>query len=165
MWDAKTEKLYGFNGSGRSPEKLTMEYFASQDMKYVPFLGPLAVSVPGCVDGWFAMHEKFGKLPMSELLQPSIDYGNNGFPVSEVIAWQMNNQWESRQDLPGFRETYMPNGKSTPKKGEIFRNPDLARTYQMIADGGRNAFYEGDIARTIAKYMKEKRWVLYHMKI
>ncbi len=155
IWDAKTRKLYGFNGSGRSPAKLTMEYFTSQDMKYVPFLGPLAVSVPGCVDGWFAMHEKFGKLPMADLLQPSIDYGRNGFPVSEVIAWQMNNQWESRQDLPGFRETYMPNGKSTPKKGEVFKNPNLANTYEKIAIGGRKAFYEGDIARTIGSYMKK----------
>lgn len=155
IWDAKTKKLHGFNGSGRSPGKLTMEHFASQDMKYVPFLGPLAVSVPGCVDGWFAMHEKFGKLPMSELLQPSIEYGRKGFPVSEVIAWQMNNQWKSRQDLPGFRETYMPNGKSTPKKGEVFKNPNLASTYEKIAKGGRKAFYEGDIARTIDKYMKK----------
>ncbi len=155
IWDAETQQLYGFNGSGRVPEKLTMEYFKERDMDYVPFLGPLPVTVPGCVDGWFAMHERFGKLPMQEILQPSIDYGNNGFPVSEVIAWQMNNQWESRQDLPGFKETYMPNGERTPKKGEIFKNPDLANTYDKIAKGGRKAFYEGDIARTIDKYMKE----------
>jgi gamma-glutamyltranspeptidase/glutathione hydrolase len=154
IWDAKTQQLYGFNGSGRAPAELTMEYFKEKEMDYIPFMGPLPVTIPGCVDGWFAMHERFGNLPMQEILQPSIDYGNNGFPVSEVIAWQMNNQWEGRQDLPGFRETYMPNGKNTPKKGEIFKNPNLANTYDKIAKGGRKAFYEGDIARTIDKYMK-----------
>lgn len=155
IWDAKTQQLYGFNGSGRAPAKLTMDYFKEKEMDYVPFMGPLPVTVPGCVDGWFEMHKRFGKLTMQEILQPSIDYGNNGFPVSEVIAWQMNNQWERRQDLPGFKETYMPNGERTPRKGEIFKNPDLAKTYDMIAKGGRKAFYEGDIARTIDKYMKE----------
>ncbi len=160
IWDAETQQLYGFNGSGRVPEKLTMEYFKERDMDYVPFLGPLPVTVPGCVDGWFAMHERFGKLPMQEILQPSIDYGNNGFPVSEVIAWQMNNQWESRMKFPGFKETYMPNELRTPKKGEIFKNPDLANTYDKIAKGGRKAFYEGDIARTIDKYMKENEGFL-----
>lgn len=153
IWDAKTQKLYGLNGSGRAPEKLTMEYFVDNDMKYVPFLGPLPVSVPGCVDGWFEMHERFGKLGMDEILKPSIEYGRNGFPVSEVIAWQMSHQWERRQDIPGFKETYMLNGKSTPKKGEIFKNPNLANTYEMIAKGGRDAFYEGEIAKTIDQYM------------
>lgn len=155
IWDAKTEKLYGFNGSGRAPASLNIKYFMDNDMKYVPFLGPLPVSVPGCVDGWFEMHKKFGALKMSEILQPSIDYARNGFPVSEVIAWQMSNQWESRKDLPGFRETYMPNGVNTPKKGEIFKNPDLANTYEQISRGGKEAFYKGDIARTIDNYMKE----------
>lgn len=155
IWDAKTQQLYGFNGSGRAPAKLTMDYFKEKEMDYVPFMGPLPVTVPGCVDGWFEMHKRFGKLTMQEILQPSIDYGNNGFPVSEVIAWQMNNQWERRQDLPGFKDTYMPNGERTPRKGEIFKNPDLAKTYDMIAKGGRKAFYEGDIARTIDKYMRE----------
>ncbi|MEQ9297375.1 MAG: gamma-glutamyltransferase [Cyclobacteriaceae bacterium] len=155
IWDAETQQLYGFNGSGRAPEKLTMDYFKEKEMDNIPFMGPLPVTVPGCVDGWFAMHERFGKLPMQEILQPSIDYGNDGFPVSEVIAWQMNNQWERRQDFPGFRETYMPNGERTPRKGEIFTNSGLANTYDKIAKGGRKAFYEGDIARTIDKYMKE----------
>ncbi len=143
IWDAKTKKLYGFNGSGRAPESLTMEVFKEKGLNYVPLLGPLPVSVPGCVDGWFKMHKRFGKLSMQEILQPSIDYGKNGFPVSEVIAWQMNGMWPSMQDLPGFRKTYMPNGKNTPKKGEIFKNPDLANTYNLIATEGRSAFYEG----------------------
>jgi gamma-glutamyltranspeptidase / glutathione hydrolase len=155
IWDAKTRKLYGFNSSGRAPELLTMEVFKEKGLSYVPLLGPLPVSVPGCVDGWFEMHKRFGKLSMQEILQPSIDYGNSGFPVSEVIAWQMNGHWPEMQDIPGFRKTYMPNGKTTPQKGEVFKNPDLARTYSLIAKEGRSAFYEGEIARTIDRFMKE----------
>jgi gamma-glutamyltranspeptidase/glutathione hydrolase len=155
VWDAKTEKLYGFNGSGRSPKKLNREYFVERDMQYVPYRGPLSVSVPGCVDGWFEMHKKFGQLSMEEILQPAIDYGREGFPVSEVIAYEMGSNYQGVQDLPGFRETYMPNGKTTPQKGDIFKNPDLANTYEKIAKGGRDAFYKGDIARTIDAYMKK----------
>ncbi|WP_040401465.1 gamma-glutamyltransferase family protein, partial [Cecembia lonarensis] len=88
-------------------------------------------------------------------LQPSIDYANNGFPVTEVIAWQMNGVYPKMQDIPGFRKTYMPNGENTPRKGEVFKNPDLARTYSMIAKEGRSSFYEGQIARTIDQFMKE----------
>ncbi len=154
VWDAKTQKLYGFNGSGRSPRSLTLKYFTDREMSYVPFLGPLAVSVPGCVDGWFELHKKFGKTKMADILQPSIEYARNGFPVSEVIAYQMGSYYTNRQDLPGFKETYMPNGR-TPAKGEVFKNPDLASTYEKIAEGGRDAFYKGDIAKTIDKYMKE----------
>lgn len=155
IWDAKTQKLYGFNGSGRAPASLTMEVFKEKGLNYVPFLGPLPISVPGTVDGWFEMHKRFGKLSMQDILQPAIEYGNKGFPISEVIAWQMNNNWPRMQDLPGFRKTYMPNGVSTPKKGDVFKNPDLARTYDLIAKGGKKAFYEGEIARTIDRFMKE----------
>jgi len=154
VWDAKEEKLYGFNGSGRAPKSLAIEYFMDRDMKYVPLYGPLPVSVPGCVDGWFVLHQKFGKLPMEELLQPAINYGREGFPVSEVIAYEMGYASEGMEDLPGFATTYLPNGR-TPKKGEIFKNPDLANTYEMIAKKGRDAFYKGEIARTIDAFMKK----------
>ncbi len=155
VWDAKTEKLYGFNGSGRSPKSLTIDYFVENDMNYVPFRGPLPVSVPGCVDGWFAMHDRFGTLSMEEILQPAIDYARNGFPVSEVIAYEMASNYQNKVDVPGFRETYMPNGERPPIKGEVFKNPDLGNTYAKIAKGGRDAFYKGDIARTIDAFMKE----------
>ena len=154
VWDAKEEKLYGFNGSGRAPQSLTIEYFMDRGMKYVPLYGPLPVSVPGCVDGWFALHQKFGKLPIKELLQPAINYGREGFPVSEVIAYEMDYGSEGMEDLPGFAATYLPNGRP-PKKGEVFKNADLSNTYEMIAKGGRDAFYKGDIARTIDAYMKK----------
>lgn len=154
VWDAKEKKLFGFNGSGRAPKSLSIDYFIDRGIKYIPNLGPLPVSVPGAVDGWFALHEKFGKLPMETLLKPAIDYGREGFPVSEVIAYEMESNYRGMEELPGFAETYMPNGH-TPRKGEVFKNPNLSNTYEKIAMEGRDAFYKGDIARTIDSYMKK----------
>lgn len=154
VWDAKEKKLFGFNGSGRAPKSLNIDYFLDRGIKYIPNLGPLPVSVPGAVDGWFALHERFGKLPMETLLQPAIDYGREGFPVSEVIAFEMESNYRGMEELPGFAETYMPNGH-TPRKGEVFKNPNLSNTYEKIAREGRDAFYKGDIARTIDAYMQK----------
>lgn len=154
VWSAEDQKLYGFNGSGRSPQSLSIDYFIEKEMNYVPFYGPLPVSVPGCVDGWFQLHQKFGKLPMETLLAPAIDYGREGFPVSEVIAYEMGSNYEDLKDQPGFAETYMPKGRP-PQKGEVFRNPDLAATYEKIAKKGRDAYYKGAIAKTIDNYMKK----------
>jgi gamma-glutamyltranspeptidase/glutathione hydrolase len=157
VWDAKTQKLYGLNGSGRSPKSLTLEKLRSElkklNSRTIPPFGPLPVSVPGAVDGWFELHGKFGKLPMKELLAPAISYAREGFPVTEVIAegWQINAKRLAK--FPGCAETYMPNGRA-PAKGEIFRNPLLASTLSAIADGGRDAFYEGDIAKRIEAYMR-----------
>lgn len=159
VWDAAEEKLYGFNGSGRAPKSLTIEYFMDRKMKYVPLHGPLPISVPGCVDGWFNLHRKFGKLPMKEVLQPAITYGREGFPISEVIAYEMDYGSEGIEDLPGFAATYLPTGRP-PKKGEVFKNPDLSNTYEKIANGGRDAFYKGDIARTIDAFMKKHKGFL-----
>ena len=145
------------NGSGRSPKSLTFEKLqaelAKTNAKTIPPLGPLPVSVPGCVDGWFEMHQRFGKLPMNQVLQPAIGYAREGFPVSELIAYY----WGASRRLsrfPGFADTYLPNGKA-PKKGELFANPRLAATLEKIAKGGRDEFYKGDIARKIAAYMQE----------
>jgi gamma-glutamyltranspeptidase/glutathione hydrolase len=154
IWSAKEKKLYGFNGSGRAPKSLNIDYFIDKQMKYIPFYGPLPVSVPGCVDGWFEMHNKFGVLPMVEILQPAIDYSRNGFPVSEVIAYEMESNYKNLVEIPGFAETYLINGKP-PKKGEIFKNIDLANTYEKIAKKGRDAFYRGEIARTIDSFMSK----------
>jgi gamma-glutamyltranspeptidase/glutathione hydrolase len=155
VWDAKTKKLYGINGSGRSPAALTLEHFQKQGLKTIPAHGPLPVSVPGTVDAWFELHARFGKLPMTEILAPAIDYARRGFPVSELIAhyWALNARRLER--FPNFRKTFMPGGRA-PAEGEIFRNPDLARTYETIARGGRDAFYRGDIARTIDRYMRRE---------
>ncbi len=157
VWDAKTQKLYGLNGSGRSPKSLTLaklrEELQKQGLTKIPPRGPLPVSVPGAVDGWFELHAKFGKLPMKELLQPAISYARNGFPVTEVIAegWALNAR--VLKDFPNFAATYMPGGRA-PKKGEIFKNPLLANTLSAIAESGRDAFYKGEIAQRIEKYMR-----------
>ena len=157
VWDNKTQKLYGLNASGRSPRGLSYDklkqLLAKQNRETIPPLGPLPVSVPGCVGGWCELHQKFGKLPLSDVLQPAIDYANDGFPVSELIAYY----WASGRRLaqyPGFAATFLPNGKA-PAKGEIFKNPMLATTLGKIAKGGRNAFYEGEVAQTIASFLEE----------
>ncbi len=153
VWDAKTKKLYGLNASGRSPKSLTLEYFKEQGITHIPAYGPLPVSVPGCVDGWFELHKKFGKLKMSEILAPAIAYGREGFPVTEVIAYTMQLAAGRLSQYENYAETFVPNGKS-PQKGEIFKNPYLADTYEKIAKNGRDEFYKGSIARTIDSYMK-----------
>jgi len=154
VWDSKTKKLYGLNGSGRSPQALTLDHFKKRDLTSIPPLGPLPVSVPGCVDGWFELHRRFGELPMKDILSPAINYARKGFPVSEVIAYYWQNSIESRKQYPGYLETYTIDGRP-PSKGEIFKNPMLANTLQKISDEGRNAFYKGEIARTIDSYMKK----------
>ncbi|MGL6160639.1 gamma-glutamyltransferase [Microbulbifer sp.] len=154
VWSAGDGKLYGLNASGRSPGSLTFEYFAQNNLNKIPSHGPLSVSVPGAVDGWFELHEKFGRLPMEEVLAPAIDYAEKGFPVTQLVAYYWNRSVPLLEKYPGFRETYMPNGRA-PKEGEIFRNPRLAKTYSAIARGGRDAFYKGEIAKKIAAYMQD----------
>ncbi len=155
VWDAKIKKLHGLNASGRSPKSLTLDYFLENGYESIPYYGPLPVSVPGCVDGWFELHKKFGKLSMEEILQPTIDYARNGFPMAELIAFYLEGSAPRYEKYPGFKEVFMPDGR-TPKKGEIFKNPFLANTLETIAREGRDAFYKGEIARTIDKYMKEQ---------
>ncbi|WP_446728512.1 gamma-glutamyltransferase [Pseudoalteromonas sp. G4] len=152
VWQQKEQKLHGLNASGRSPASLTLDVLKAQGDK-IPSYGPLPVSVPGAVDGWFELHNKFGKLPMAELLAPAIHYADNGFPVSELIAYYLDKSVAARGEYPGFKEVFMANGRM-PKKGEIFKNPALADTYRKIAKGGRDAFYKGDIAKEIDRYMK-----------
>jgi len=154
VWDPRDKKLHGLNASGRSPRTLTLDYFISRGMKSIPSHGPLPVTVPGAVDGWFELHGRFGRLPMTEVLAPAIGYARTGFPVTEVIAdhWQRNARVLER--YPGFSATFMPGGRA-PSKGELFANPRLARTYDTIAREGRDAFYRGDIARAIDAYMRE----------
>ena len=155
VWDAKNKELTALNASGRSPKSLTLDYFLDNKMTKIPSYGPLPVSVPGCVDGWYELHGKYGKLTMSDILQPAIDYAENGFPVSELIAYYLGRSVPFLSKYDGFAEVFAPNG-SAPKKGEIFKNPALAKTLKKLVKGGRNEFYKGDIARTIAKYMKEQ---------
>ncbi len=155
VWDAKTKKLYGLNASGRSPYDLTLDYFKEKGLTNIPSLGPLPVSVPGCVDGWFELHNKFGKLSMGDIFAPAINYARNGFPLTEVIAYYWAGNAQILKHFPGFEEIYMPGGK-TPKKGEIFKNPHLANTLELIASKGRDVFYKGEIAEKIVQYVREQ---------
>ncbi len=162
VWDPSDGTIHGLNASGRAPLGQTLEALTTrvEGAASIPFLGSLSVSVPGAVDGWFELHERFGTLPMSDLLAPAIEYAEEGFPLSQVIAffWDMNlerfAQAEDQiEELANLRATFAPNGR-VPVHGDIFRNPDLAATYRLIASGGREAFYSGPIARTIDAYMR-----------
>ncbi|MCE2791924.1 MAG: gamma-glutamyltransferase [Planctomycetota bacterium] len=156
VWIQKEQRLYGLNASGRSPKSLSYEQLkaelAKQNRELIPSLGPLPVSVPGCVDGWFELHGRFGRVSMEQVLQPAIDYAREGFPVSELIA----HYWERSGGLaryPGFADTFLPGGKA-PRKGELFRNPALAETLEKIARNGRDEFYRGETAKQIDAFMK-----------
>ncbi len=155
IWSAEKEQLFGLNASGRSPRSLKLEYFTEKGYEKIPAYGPLPVSVPGCVDGWYEMHGMFGSLPMEEILSPAINYARNGFPVTELIAYYMQIGTANLKRFPNIEEVYMPGGKS-PQKGDIFKNPALANTLEKIARGGRDEFYRGSIAKTIDKFMKEQ---------
>ena len=158
VWDAKTKKLYGLNASGRSPKSLTLEYFEEQGMDKIPAFGPLPVSVPGAVDGWFELHQKFGSIEMTEILAPAISYAEKGFPLTQLIAWYMHAI--PRYHEHGFdniEDTYIiQNNGRLPGEGEIYKNPYLANTYKKIAQGGRDVFYKGEIAKTIVDFIQEK---------
>jgi len=155
IWSAKDKKLYGLNASGRSPEKLNLKYFQDNNMNKIPAYGPLPVSVPGCVDGWFEMHGKFGTMQMDNILAPAIKYAREGFPVTELIGYYLTVTSKRFKDYPNFAETYMPNG--TPlEKGMVFKNTFLGDTYDKIAKGGKKAFYKGQIAKTIADFIQNQ---------
>jgi gamma-glutamyltranspeptidase/glutathione hydrolase len=158
VWDAKTKKLYGLNASGRSPKSLTLAYLKSQNLTHMPKYGPLPVTVPGCVDGWFELHGKFGQLPMKQVLAPAIQYAREGFPMTELISYYMARSGELFDDpkqYPNFKETYEIDGH-TPRVGEMFRNPALANTLEMVANRGRDGFYKGDVAKTVDTFMHER---------
>ncbi len=155
VWDPKTARLYGLNGSGRSPRSLTLEELKRRGLSRMPSFGPLPVTVPGAVDGWFELHDRFGKLPMKEVLAPAIRYAREGFPLTELIAYYWSRAVPVLEKYPNFREIYTPAGHA-PEKGEVFQNPALARTLEAIANGGRDAFYKGEIARTIDRYMHQQ---------
>ena len=160
VWDAKTRRLYGLNASGRAPLGLSFEQMQAELAKLhrttIPPFGMLPISVPGAVDGWAELHAKFGRLALAQDLAPAIRYAKEGFPVSELIAfyWDRNVDILRALHLPGaFADTFAPGGHA-PEKGEIFRNPDLAHTYELIAAGGRDAFYRGEIADRIDAFMR-----------
>jgi gamma-glutamyltranspeptidase/glutathione hydrolase len=157
VWEAKSQRLFGLNASGRSPKSLSLEGLRARleagGHDSIPAHGPLPVSTPGAVAGWFDLHAKFGRLPMARVLAPAIERAERGFPLTQVIAhyWDLNAR--SLAKFPNFKATFMPGGR-VPVVGERFRNPDLARSYRALVKGGAHAFYRGPMAQTIAKYME-----------
>lgn len=153
VWHAESQKLYGLNASGRSPHELTLEHFEQHKLNAIPYTGPLSISVPGCVDGWFELHRRFGRLPMKDVLAPATRYAREGFPLTDLIAYYWAIGCERLKDGPNFLSTYAPDGRP-PKRGEIFRNPGLARTYEILAEKGRDAFYKGELADVIDSFSR-----------
>jgi gamma-glutamyltranspeptidase / glutathione hydrolase len=154
VWDPKTQKLHGYNVSGRSPKALSLKWFHDNGYTDVPAHGPLPVTVPGAVDGWFALHERFGKRSMADNLAPTIRYAREGHPVPEVIAYYWARSVPLLSKWPGFSEQFTLDGRA-PRVGELWKNPNLANTLEAIAKGGRDAFYQGDIARRIDRYFRD----------
>ena len=155
VWDAKTKQLYGLNGSGRSPQSLSLSQLKAKELEKIPSYGPLPVSVPGCVDAWFELHSRFGSLKMHEIFEPAIHYAENGFPLSELIAYYWSRSVSFLQKYPNVLDTYTNNG-SAPAKGEIFKNQYLANTYRSLVKNGRDYFYKGELAETITNFIHEQ---------
>jgi len=152
VWDAERGRLAGLNGSGRSPRSLTLEKLRAMGLQRIPPHGPLPVSVPGAVDGWFTLHETYGRVPMTRVLAPAIRYASEGFPVSEIIAGYWAQDAAALASYPGFAGLYMPGGRA-PQPAQTFSNPALADTYSELSEAGGRAFYEGRIARRIHEFM------------
>jgi gamma-glutamyltranspeptidase/glutathione hydrolase len=160
VYSAKENKLYGINGSGRSPLGLSYDQMKAELAKLhretIPPTGMLPISVPGTVDAWAELHKRFGKLKLNDDLAPAIRYAEEGFPVTELIAYYWAFGPRLYKGLPGaFLESYTLDGKGrTPAKGDIFKNPGLAKTLRLIAEKGRDAFYKGEIADKIDEFMR-----------
>lgn len=150
-WDSKSKKLYGLNASGRSPYALKREVFSEKELTQIPSKGPLAWSVPGCVDGWFELSDRFGTMDMTQVLAPAITYAKEGVPVSELISMYWQQTASALADHPDTAKTYLINGRG-PGIGELFKNPNLAKSYGLIAERGRDAFYNGEIAHAIVTF-------------
>ncbi len=150
VWSADDKKLYGLNSSGPAPKNISIDKLKAKGITIIPPYGPLPVTVPGAVAGWKALHSKFGRLNFELLFNDAINYAENGFPVTELIAYYLNRSSEVFKDYPNFKKIWMPNGK-TPLKGEIFKNKLLANDYRLIAKSYGADFYKGNIAKNIVE--------------
>jgi gamma-glutamyltranspeptidase / glutathione hydrolase len=161
IWDPKLAKVVGLAGSGRSPKSLTLETARSRAKNgALPPLGAVAVSTPGALDAWWTLHQRYGKLKWAELFEPAIHLAESGVPLPQIIGYYIKRNLAafSRpgsgvEETANAKHTWAPNGKA-PSEGDVFRNPDLARTYRLIAEGGRDVYYDGPIAKTIDTYFK-----------
>ena len=155
VWSAKDKKLYGLNASGPAPQTISIETLKEKGLDMIPPYGPLPVTVPGAVAGWSALHKRFGKRDFSTLFDNAIDYANNGFPVSEVVAYYLDISSSRFKDYPNFSDVWMPNNKSL-QKGDIFKNKDLANTYLSIAESYGSSFYSGTLAKSMTEFIQEQ---------
>jgi gamma-glutamyltranspeptidase/glutathione hydrolase len=162
MWDPKAAKVMGLNGSGRSPKGLTLaeQRRRANEKGLINSYGAVSVSVPGAVDAWWSLHQRYGKLPWKSLFEPAIRHATEGAPIVQNVAYYVGsyeriyaNPANKIEETENFRKLWVKDGK-TPREGDVFRNPDLARTYTLIAEGGGRAFYEGEIAERIEAYFK-----------
>jgi gamma-glutamyltranspeptidase/glutathione hydrolase len=162
LWDPRAGKVMGLAGSGGSPRGLSLEAARSRARNgALPALGAVSVSVPGALDAWWMLHQRYGKLKWAELFEPAIGYATHGAPVPDIIAYYIRHNLTAftragsgvEETANAIRTYGLADGKG-PQTGSVFRNPDLARTYRMIAQGGRDAFYKGEIAQTIDRYFK-----------
>jgi gamma-glutamyltranspeptidase/glutathione hydrolase len=153
VWHGPSGRLHGLNASGRSPLSLTLKRLLELDLAFIPDRGPLAVSVPGAVDGWCELHARFGRLPFHDVLAPAILHAREGFPVTEVIGAAWDAGARELEQHPGFADVFMPGGRA-PAVGEPFANAGLARAYELIASEGRAAFYDGPIAAAIEECVR-----------
>ena len=151
---SKTKELKGLNASGRAPSALSLDYFAKRKTTQMPEFGMESITVPGAFDGWVTLLEKYGTMKLSDLLAPAIDCAENGFPVMEKTAEDWNAEVTKLKKNPAAATNYLIEGRA-PRPGEIFRQPNLARTFRTLARGGRDAFYKGEIARAIADYCEK----------
>jgi gamma-glutamyltranspeptidase / glutathione hydrolase len=151
---AKTKELKGLNASGRAPRALSLDYFAKNNIKQMPYLGMGSITVPGAFDGWVTLRDTYGTLKLAELLAPAIEYAEKGFPVMEKTAEDWGGEVQKLKGSPASSANYLIDGRA-PRAGEIFRQPNLARTFRTLAEGGRDAFYKGPVAKAIADYMRD----------
>ncbi|MBI4557107.1 MAG: gamma-glutamyltransferase family protein [Candidatus Hydrogenedentes bacterium] len=151
LWSEKDKKLYGLNASGRAPYDWNLKRARKLGLKSIPSNSPLAWNVPGCVSGWALLHERFGGKKFADVLAPAITYAREGFPVSPIIA----SDWPfDPAKYPTLAKTFMPQGHA-PRFGEIFTNPDMAHSLELIAQSGGGAFYKGEIAQKLARYSRK----------
>jgi gamma-glutamyltranspeptidase / glutathione hydrolase len=161
LWDPKTGKVEGLNGSGRSPQGLSLDTVRGRAKNgLIPSYGAVSVSVPGAVDAWWVLHQRYGRLPWKDLFAPAIAYAEQGHAVTQNVAYYLNRSLANFtragsgiEEVENFKKVWAPGG-ATPKEGEVFKNPALGRTYRLIAQHGREGFYGGEVAATIEAYFK-----------
>jgi gamma-glutamyltranspeptidase/glutathione hydrolase len=155
VWIEEDKRLYGLNSSGPAPQDMTIEKLKAMGIDKIPPFGPLPVTVPGAVAGWTALHKRFGNKPFEELFNNAIYYADKGFPITEVVGYYLQLSSERYKDYPNFKDVWMPNDEAL-RKGDIFVNKDLAKTYKKIAKSYGESFYSGGIAQTISEFIIEQ---------